>query len=279
MVFNRSNGIYRSVFVTIAGLAIVAAFMFFLVKDLSTVDSSYSHTAADAAIKYERDAKAYIKERCFTTPGLAEKDCASKAEETAREGQRKEQDLAAQNITAWWTKVMGIAALIGMALSAIGVWLVKTTFDETRKATKSAQINSEAYIWNERAWIEFTDWPKSTVNISSAPIDAIPMVTIYNSGKSVAKIVRATANEVDDGWKKIGRETVWPVSGRLIKAGSTATLRAFPINLDVGVKKQFIIDVEYRILGGETDCFECRLSMSLTKSDGSIGGFKLEYSK
>ena len=139
MVFNRSNGIYRSIFVALGGLAIVASALFLLIRDLSTVDSAYSHSAANAAVEYERDAQAYIKERCFTPAGLREPDCSAKAHEAAREGQRKEQDLAAQNITAWWTKVMGIAALIGMALSAVGVWLIKTTFDETREANNIAR--------------------------------------------------------------------------------------------------------------------------------------------
>jgi hypothetical protein len=138
MVSDRSNGIYRRV-VALIGLAIVAAALFFLIRDLSTVDAAYRNSAANASIKYHRDAEAYVKESCITSTGLREVDCATKADEAAREGQRKEQDLAAQNITAWWTKVMGIAALIGMALSAVGVWLVKTTFDETRKANQIAR--------------------------------------------------------------------------------------------------------------------------------------------
>jgi hypothetical protein len=135
---------HRRIVITVAGLAFVASALFLLVRDLSAVDSAYSHAATDAAVKYQRDAHAYIKERCFAPPGLGEIDCASKADEAAREGQRKEQDLAAQNITAWWTKVMGIAALIGMALSAIGVWLVKTTFDESQRANDIAATASAA---------------------------------------------------------------------------------------------------------------------------------------
>lgn len=146
MVSNRGNGGYRSVVFTLAGLAIVAVGLYLLIKDLSTVDSAYRHAASDASVKYESDAQAYIKESCLSPTGLRENDCSAKAKEAAREGQRKEQDLAAQNVTAWWTKVMGVAALIGMALSAVGVWLVKTTFDETRKAN---QISAK----HQRAWL------------------------------------------------------------------------------------------------------------------------------
>ena len=134
---------YRNIIATVAGLAIVASAIFLLIRDLSTVDSAYRHSAANASIKYQADANSNIKERCLSATAFAEEDCTAKAYEAAREGQRKEQELAAQNITAWWTKVMGIAALIGMALSAVGVWLVKTTFDETRKANEIAKMAIE----------------------------------------------------------------------------------------------------------------------------------------
>lgn len=135
---------YRRYIATITGLAIVAAVLWLLVRDLSAVDLAYSHAAADASVKYERDADAYVKKTCFPPSGFGEVNCAGKADEAKREGQRKEQDLAAQNITAWWTKIMGIAALIGMGLSAVGVWLVKTTFDETRLANVLAESHQRA---------------------------------------------------------------------------------------------------------------------------------------
>ena len=137
---------FRSIVTTLAGLAIVASALWALVSDLSSVDSAYRHSASDASVEYQRNAQAYIKETCFTPAGLGKPDCAPQAREAAREGQRKEQDLAAQNITAWWTKVMGIAALMGMALSAVGVWLVKTTFDETREANSIARDAQRAWI-------------------------------------------------------------------------------------------------------------------------------------
>lgn len=48
---------------------------------------------------------------------------------------------------------MGIAALIGMALSAVGIFLVYTTFNETRKANEiaadTAKRQLQAYIHPE----------------------------------------------------------------------------------------------------------------------------------
>lgn len=134
-MFNRN----RRYIATVAGLAIVFSVLCLLVRDLSAVDSSYSHAAADASVKYERDAEAYVEKRCLTPTGLREPDCSSKADEAKREGQRKEQDLAAQNITAWWTKIMGIAALIGMVLSVVGVFLVYTTYRATQATVNITQ--------------------------------------------------------------------------------------------------------------------------------------------
>ena len=191
MVFDRSNGINRGFVATLVVLAIVAASLFFLIRDLSMVDSAYSHAATDASVEYERNTQAYIKETCFTPSGLKEPDCAAKAYEAEREGQRKEQDLAAQNITAWWTKVMGIAAMIGMALSAVGVWLVKKTFDATRRSNEIASDTTEA---ENRAWIKVT--PRlSRVHVWNEAIQIQNLeIKIENVGDSVARQVRCWAS-------------------------------------------------------------------------------------
>jgi hypothetical protein len=62
--------------------------------------------------------------------------------------------LAAQKITAWWTKVMGIAAMIGMALSTATVLLIWTTFRETKRAADAAadanSMTRQAFEESER---------------------------------------------------------------------------------------------------------------------------------
>jgi hypothetical protein len=270
MVFDRSNGIYRSVIIAIAGLILLGA-------------NNPSKNSTGNAPAAQGNQKAGHNENI--TAGVSRIGSALEAQKPKADSYEKERnereirDLQAQENSAYWAEAMFWATIAAIILSVIGIGLVWFTFRETRNAAKSAQISSEAYIWNERAWLEFVDWPKAAGNIRTAPIDAFPMVAVHNSGKSMAKIVRVTAHEVDSGWKKTGCEAEWPVNGHLIKAGKTATLRAFPISLNVGVKKQFIIDVEYSILGGETDCFECRFSMSLIKSSGPMGGLTLEYSK
>ena len=186
------------------GLAIVGTALFFLIRDLSSVDSAYRHSAADASIKYERDAKAYQKETCISSPTvLADPDCEAKAEEAKREGQRKEQDLAAQNITAWWTKIMGIAALIGMALSAVGVWLVKTTFDETRKAN---DISKEVH----RPWITISVKPENFIAVPFSHHFDVEF-TFENVGDTAAislgffaEVIEENPENEGEFWSKFG---------------------------------------------------------------------------
>lgn len=270
MVSNRSNGIYRGIIAALAGLILIGA-------NNPSKNSTGNATAAQGNQEAGHNENITAGISRISSALEAQKPKADPYEKDRNE--REIRDLQAQENSAYWAQAMFWATFAAIILSVIGIGLVWFTFRETRKAAKSAQISAEAYIWNERAWLEFADLRKPTANIRTTPIDAFPMVAIHNSGKSVAKIVRVTAHEVDSGWKKIGRETEWPVSGRLIKAAETTTMRAFPISLNVGDTKQFIIDIEYKILGGETDCFECRFSMSLSKSISSIGGFELEYSQ
>ena len=54
------------------------------------------------------------------------------------------EDLKAQQSMARWTQYMGVAAIAGVFLSFIGIGLVYTTFDETRKGNKIAQRAVEA---------------------------------------------------------------------------------------------------------------------------------------
>lgn len=238
---------YRSAIATLAGLAIVAISLFFLISDLSTVDSAYRHSAADASIKYKGDADAYVKERCVTSAGLREDDCAPKADEAAREGQRKEQDLAAQNITAWWTKVMGVAALIGMALSAVGVWLVKTTFDETRKANEIAAKFQRAVIVPK---LNIVDSSERTYvcSVEAENVGASPAVDVYVSAIVSQQIPQHPDNNSDFG----GR---W-----VVKPGESQFLAAFHSD-DGSEDGKFVFgSIRYKTLLGSTHythfCFQ-----------------------
>ncbi len=82
---------------------------------------------------------------------------------------------------------MGIAAVTGMMLSAIGVWLVFTTFRETRKATVIATDSLEAVIDSERAKICMAD----SALVGKAPNEPHKLaisIVLNNIGKSNATV-------------------------------------------------------------------------------------------
>lgn len=98
----------------------------------------YEGRSNERRAEYSADAYSPAYDACVRLAIGLQADCIAKANEEWRENERKEQDLIAQQTSAIWTFLMGCAAIIGMALSALGVWLVYTTFDETRKANRIA---------------------------------------------------------------------------------------------------------------------------------------------
>jgi hypothetical protein len=93
------------------------------------------------------------REACLKLPFLSQKDCIAKAESEAREYERGEQDLVAQRVTAIWTSLMGSAAIVGMMLSVLGIFLVWTTFKATKKGNKITRKVGEAQT---RAYLSAT---------------------------------------------------------------------------------------------------------------------------
>ncbi len=128
---------YWSKIAKIAGLALLLFAAYGLFSVLSWHSAAFENDAANRSDIHRQNANDRIVSICPATP--TETDCISQAQQAARANERDEQDLAAQKVTAWWTKIMGISALIGMALSGVGVWWVKSTFDEARDSNKIAK--------------------------------------------------------------------------------------------------------------------------------------------
>lgn len=112
--------------------------------------------------------------------------CVSKAVEAARENQRSEQELVAQQSSARWTAVAGGAAGLGFIVSLVGIALVWTTFRETRRSNIIAREMGEAQI---RCYINITG-----AGIQFLGPDRILIGTdIKNGGQSPARNVRINA--------------------------------------------------------------------------------------
>lgn len=121
------------------GGAGAAVFLAFLVYGL-VQQAGYNQYSQSQATDNTSHAADEAKQACagLSTAELAK--CKAKAEAEyqlkANAGRRDYTDLIAQRKSALWAMIMGIAALIGMVLSAVGVILVKQTFDETQRTNK-----------------------------------------------------------------------------------------------------------------------------------------------
>ena len=177
-----SRGSWRTI-IKVAGLTVLAFAAVSLFSSLTWHSTALENEASNRSNIHRQNAHDRIEWVCPTA--ISQPDCIDETNQAARENEREEQDLAAQKITAWWTKVMGIAALIGMGLSAAGVWLIKTTFDEARRgneialAAASFEFGAEIRIRSGRLTLDH---------------DAIILdMEIINTGKIIAHGIRVNA--------------------------------------------------------------------------------------
>ena len=100
----------------------------------------YEHQSLRGHTDYSTYSADRIRQVCLEFPAAQQPTCfrkgANEQRMTSRDNMRDYENLAAQQTSALWTKIMGLAALLGMGLSALGIWLVKTTFDETRRGNE-----------------------------------------------------------------------------------------------------------------------------------------------
>jgi hypothetical protein len=108
--------------------------------------SQYELEATRAHQEYLSNSYYPQRDACFAVPAIHQKDCLAKHRADSRENERREQDLVAQKVTALWTVLMGCAAIFGMILSFIGVFLVWSTFRAAREANKFAKVSSDAAV-------------------------------------------------------------------------------------------------------------------------------------
>ena len=164
--------------------------------------SEYEWKAQHQSTEHASYARNYIRNRCIGSV-IDKIDCATKARDEHRAYQRDEQDLVAQKTSALWTMIMGWAATFGMVLSAVGVYLVWTTFAETRRANEIAR---EALIVGNRAWLIV-----DSVDVSGL-FYAFDGPDVVISGKIVFIIKNTGKSAATDIWTKeaVGAATgIW----------------------------------------------------------------------
>lgn len=125
----------------------------------------YYQKASRNAEYYSRDAKNVISVLCQK---IVTKDCADRTREisdAAHQQQREEYDLYSQQAMALWTAIMGGMAVLGVFLTAIGVWFIKRTLDATLDAVEDTGNATDAMIrqtnlmeQNQRPWLMIDDF-------------------------------------------------------------------------------------------------------------------------
>lgn len=111
-------------------------------------ESAHYQRQADANNeKYASYTREKVAKICVGVSRLEAVKCLHDARDAQREYRYSQLDLVAQRQSALWAYIMAAAAVIGMGLSVIGVWLVWTTF----RATKEANVIASE---SERPWLE-----------------------------------------------------------------------------------------------------------------------------
>lgn len=143
---SRSDRLRNYTIGFLAGLTLAGLVGFALWQETASLENEIALKAQKEAAQYTDPA--YIAVKCETTAitALSKKQCIDSEREAAQEAQRNTYDLEAQQTVAAWTRVMGKAAIIGMGVGIIGLFLIFTTFWETRKAAQTSRDTYDAFI-------------------------------------------------------------------------------------------------------------------------------------
>jgi hypothetical protein len=144
MVFDRSNGIYRSVIIALIGWLILTG------NAQPMGDNARGQPAATQGNK----STAQNADIASNIGGIRRAIEAQNAQPDPYEKERNEReirDLEAQQNSAYWAEQMFWATFVAVVLSVIGIVLIYTTFATARKANEIAR---EGGVAQDRAWIK-----------------------------------------------------------------------------------------------------------------------------
>jgi hypothetical protein len=138
MVFDSSNGIYRSIFAAIAGLVLAANAQPVSQdtgsKPTTTQREGNAAKKPDVASSISRIGDALEAQNATGDPYEKEQN------------EREIRDLQAQEKSAYWAEAMFWATSVAVILSVIGIGLVWTTFRETQQANVIARNAQRAWV-------------------------------------------------------------------------------------------------------------------------------------
>lgn len=116
--------------------------------------AEYQQEANYRTAQEAKDTYNQIRQTCLTLTAIEKANCIAIARREQRAYAREEQDLVAQRQTALWTYITGAAAVFGIGLSIVGVFLVWITFHETRRGTYEAMRSANEAEESRKSFIE-----------------------------------------------------------------------------------------------------------------------------
>lgn len=203
----------------------------------------YHEQAANQSAQYERWAKNEIRGGCPSFAGLNKTQCAYQAKQAAQENKRNEYDLYAQRTSALWAGIMAVAALVGIGLSGVGVYLVFTTFKATRDSADLARDNLKAFHQSERAILHAIG---GDIGYHSKTKERTWFIEVFNRGRSFGRVINL-GNISGDGPQQIGAPR-WTVIGPGEKASILAGV-APDKDGDAGIEGDYVLT--YSSVGGK----------------------------
>lgn len=161
--------------------------------------AKYQRQADDSRSNYSEYTSDKKSETCIGPSRLEKMQCLYEADDKQREYDATQQDLVAQKTSALWAYIMGAAAVIGMGLSVIGVFLVWTTFRETKRSADLANSSLEYTKIITQRQIEAFVYIGSATYYDKLIEDAfdhrefgVVAFTLQNFGKTIAYDVSVT---------------------------------------------------------------------------------------
>jgi hypothetical protein len=133
--------------------------------------AKYEQQAKDKIGEYAEYTRDKVAQACVRVAKIEKVKCINEAFEAKREYEYNLSDLVAQKHSALWAYIMAAAAVIGVALSAVGIFLVYTTFHETRNANQIASDTAKrqlrAYVFaNGLTWQRINGANQAQIEVS-----------------------------------------------------------------------------------------------------------------
>lgn len=104
--------------------------LFAFVWDLATDQAEQRVRAEQSTQSHIEYAEDRIDEKCLSLEPVALRDCIHKEIESARDHDRADQDLEAQQQMAFFTKIMAVTAFAGLVLGGISIFVIYATLSE-----------------------------------------------------------------------------------------------------------------------------------------------------